>query len=87
MKKTVTKSYFVDEFKKYNYFERMGGYNGLSALFDYLEDLEEDIGTEIELNVLAICYDFAYYSTKEEVEDGEEIVAKCKDGGVIVHIC
>jgi len=85
MKKTVTKSHFMDEFRKFDRFEEMGGYDGLSTLFDYLIDLEEDIGTEIELDVIAICCDFTYYSTKEEVEEGEEIVAECEDGGVIVH--
>ena len=37
-------------------------YEGLAALFDYLEELEEDTGMETELDVIAICCDFAEYN-------------------------
>jgi len=31
---------------------------GLIKLFDYLEELERDIGEEIELDVIGLCCDF-----------------------------
>lgn len=34
-------------------------YEGLKALFDYLEDYEEQTGEEIELDVIALCCDYA----------------------------
>ena len=34
-------------------------YDGLEALFNYFEDLEDDIGEEIELDVIAICCDYS----------------------------
>ena len=34
-------------------------YQGLKALFDYLEELEESIGEHIELDVIAICCDYS----------------------------
>jgi hypothetical protein len=34
-------------------------YEGLSILFDYLEQLGDDIGEEIELDVIAICCDYS----------------------------
>lgn len=40
-------------------------YDGLSALFDYLEQYEEDCGTEIELDVIALCCDYS----EEKVSD------------------
>ena len=33
-------------------------YEGLEVLFDYLEELESDIGEEIELDVISICCDY-----------------------------
>ena len=38
-------------------------YAGLSALFDYLEDLESDMGEEMELDVIALCCDYAEYGS------------------------
>jgi hypothetical protein len=57
MKQTVYK----DDFRKA--FHDMGrgeqfSYEGLSMLFDYFEQLEDDMGTEVELDVIAICCDF-----------------------------
>lgn len=34
-------------------------YEGLSILFDYFEQLEDDIGEEMELDVIAICCDYS----------------------------
>lgn len=42
-------------------------YKGLKALFEYLEEFEDDTGEEIELDVIAICCDYSEY--------GDSIVA------------
>lgn len=34
-------------------------YDGQKALFDYLEQYEEETGTKLELDVIALCCDFA----------------------------
>jgi hypothetical protein len=41
-------------------------YSGLRALFEYLEDLEENIGEEIELDVIALCCDYTEYDSALE---------------------
>ena len=41
-------------------------YDGLKALFEYLEDLEDYIGEEIELDVVAICCDYSEYDSALE---------------------
>ena len=33
--------------------------SGLSALFDYLEQYEEDVGEDLELDVIAFCCEFS----------------------------
>ena len=48
---------FEKEFRDYGR-EGNFSYEGLRALFDYLEQYETDCNTEIELNVIAICCDY-----------------------------
>ena len=45
---------FVDANRKENF-----SYEGLGLLFAYFEDLEESTGEEIELDVIAICCEYA----------------------------
>lgn len=42
--------------------------DGLRALFDYLEDYEDDTGLQLELDVIALCCDFTEYSDFSEFE-------------------
>jgi hypothetical protein len=65
MKTTISKSEFRDAFRKMRR-EDQFTYDGLGALFDYLEGYEEDTGEEIELDVIAICCDFSEYDSIEE---------------------
>lgn len=44
---------FVDAGRKDQF-----SYEGLKALFEYLEDYEEQTGEEIELDVIALCCDY-----------------------------
>jgi len=41
-------------------------YDGLKALFEYLEDFEEDFGEEIELDVIALCCEYSEYDSALE---------------------
>ena len=47
-------------------------YEGLEVLFDYLDNLSEDIGEPIELDVVALCCDY-YESSIEELIDNYNI--------------
>ena len=42
---------------------------GLDAMFDYIEEIENDSGTEIELDVIAFCVDYSEYDSIEEIND------------------
>ena len=44
-------------------------YEGRKALFEYLEDLEDDIGEEIELDVIALCCEYEEYKNVYEYLD------------------
>lgn len=42
-------------------------YDGFRILFDYIEELEKDLDEEYELDVIAICCDFAEATGQEIV--------------------
>ena len=44
-------------------------YDGKRALFDWLEQYEEDCGTEVELDVIALCCEFTEYDSAREAAD------------------
>ena len=58
MKQTVDFQTFRDTFRAY---DRMDNFSreGMEVLFDYLEQYEQDTGEELELDVIALCCDFA----------------------------
>ena len=53
----VNSSSFVDQFQKCNRMDNFS-YDALLLLFDYLEDLSEDLEQSIELDVIALCCDY-----------------------------
>ena len=67
MIRTINEYDFIKEFHK------MGRGNnfstsGLIALYEYLEMLGDDLGQEIELDVIALCCEYAEYDNLEEFE-------------------
>jgi len=87
MKTTLTFCGFRDAFRAY---ERMDNfsYEGAQALFEYLEQYEEETGEELELDVIALCCDYtedtpeaiaANYSIDLEDLDEEEQVEAVRD--------
>lgn len=66
MKKTISLNNFRDEFKSCR--PDNFTYDGLEALFNYLESFESDTGEELELDVIAICCDFSEYKNLEEFQ-------------------
>ena len=57
MKKSINFSMFCDAFNDAGRGDSFS-YEGKRALFDYLESYEQDIGEELELDVVALCCDF-----------------------------
>lgn len=43
-------------------------YDGLRIIFDYLEEYEESTGEPVELDVIAICCDYAEMTPEEIIE-------------------
>ena len=67
MKQTVDLYDFRNAFEGTQYKDNFS-YEGLEALFNWLEDYESDTGQEIELDVVAIACDFTEYENLEEFQ-------------------
>ena len=65
MKQTVTEFQFVDSFRHAGR-ESQFSVPARRALFDYLESFEHDSGTELELDPIGICCEFAEYPSALE---------------------
>lgn len=73
MKRIIDESLFIQAFEDYHRVEEFG-YDGLSALFHYLTAMEEDCDIEIELDVVALCCEYAQYDSIDDVlEEHDDI--------------
>jgi hypothetical protein len=89
MKQTINFYEFAAQFQSIrpNSFSR----EGLIALWEYLEQSEEDMGEEMEFDVIALCCDFIEYDSladyKQDYSDDVEdyIVATTENNGIIVY--
>jgi len=64
---TISQYDFVDAFRSLR--PNNFSYEGLLALFDWFEMLEEDCDQKIELDVIAICCDFSEYENLKEFQN------------------
>ena len=67
-------------------FHRMGradqfSHEGLHILFDYLEEMERDIGEEMELDVIALCCDYSEDTIEDIAENYRLGLSECGDDG------
>ena len=62
MKQTITEYQFIEAFRHAGR-ESQFSVPARRALFDYLESFEHDSGTELELDPIGICCEFAEYPT------------------------
>jgi len=49
--------------------ENQFSYDGLEALYNYLITVEEDLGQEIELDVIGLCCDYAEYENIKQFQE------------------
>ena len=71
-------------------------YDGLNALFDWLDELSADTDTPYELDVIALCCEFTEYSDLAEIKQAyntintiddlhDRTIAIEFDGGIIIQ--
>ena len=69
MKTTITYREFADAFRSSDTYRNNFSYDGLFALFDYLEELEESTGEEMEFDMVGIACDFTEYASIAEFRE------------------
>ena len=69
MKQIITESQFINAFKSWDTYKNQFSYKGLKALFEWFEELENDTGEEMELDVIAICCEFTEYENLKQYND------------------
>ena len=67
MVKTINEYDFIETFKTYNRADNFS-FRGLSALFEYFEEIESHQMQPIELDVIAICCEYSEYESLEEFQ-------------------
>jgi hypothetical protein len=94
---TINRFDFIKAFEDYGR-ETQFSREALFALFDYFEEFEQDIGEDIELDVIGICCDYTEYESLEEFQEqcndsyksledieDETTVIRLDNGGFIVQ--
>jgi uncharacterized alpha/beta hydrolase family protein len=66
MKQNVSEGMFIDSFKQNEERKNNFSYDGLRALYDYLEQYENDIGEELEFDLIALCCEYSEYKDLKE---------------------
>ena len=75
---TVDLYQFREAFRRMNR-QNQFGYEGLEVLFDYLDNLSDDIGEPIELDVIALCCEYYESSIDELIENYDIDVSDAAD--------
>lgn len=63
MIQTITQNAFIDAFKRSDERRDTFSYNALVALFSYIEEIEDSMGEQIELDVVAICCEWSEHKS------------------------
>lgn len=92
MKQTIGFCQFTDAFRDHGRQDQFT-YEAKKVLFDYYGQLEEDIGEEIKLDVIAICCEWSEYETQELInaygDEGQnisEVENYCEDNTIIIKL-
>ena len=76
MKDTINKNQFINWFRSNEQYKNNFSYEGLSALFDYLEEMEESTGEELDFDPIALCCEYSEY------ESLNDLIADYIDSGI-----
>ena len=56
----------IDRARAFDRYDELGGYHGIKALFEYEENLSEEMGEDIELDIIGWCCDWGHYDNAIE---------------------
>ena len=75
----ITSSEFSDWFLTSETYKNNFSYKGLKSLYNYLVDLEEDTGDNIEFDPVAICCEYSEYKNLEEIKNNYNDIETIED--------
>jgi hypothetical protein len=78
MKTTITEYNFIDAFITMNRGSQFT-YEAKAALYEYYTGMEEETGTEIELDIIAICCEMSEYENLEAYNNDYDVVESVED--------
>tara|TARA_R100000734_G_C3309668_1_gene100347 strand:+ start:353 stop:655 length:303 start_codon:yes stop_codon:yes gene_type:complete len=79
MYQEITSSEFSDWFLTSETYKNNFSYKGLKSLYNYLVDLEEDTGDNIEFDPVAICCEYSEYKNLEEIKNNYNDIETIED--------
>jgi hypothetical protein len=89
MYQTISRTDFHDAFRDMGRGKQFS-YEGKNALLDYLEELEDETGEPIELDVIALCCDYTEYDNLEAFQSdyGDEYknISDIEDATTVIPI-
>ena len=62
----VTQSEFIDTFRNSHSYKNQFSYDGLMALFEYLEEYEDSTDEQIQFDMIGLCCEYSEYSNIED---------------------
>ena len=74
---TINFNQFNDWFEKHR--PTNFSYEGRFALFNYLEDLEDDMGEKMEFDPIAFCIEYSEYDNFKEVQENYDDIENLED--------
>ena len=86
---TVNFNQFNDWFAQSDTYKNNFSYEGRFALFNYLENLEDDTDDKIEFDPIALCCEYSEYDNFKEVQENYndiENLEKLKDNTTVIEI-
>ncbi len=78
IKTTVDQNTFIKEFEYYNREDQFTN-EGLKALHNYIENISEETGEDIELDVIALCCNYTEYTNLAEVQENYSNIDDLED--------
>lgn len=69
MKMNVTESMFIYAFKGSGTYKNKFSYKGLQALFEYFENLENEVEEDVDFDMIAICCEYTEYKNFDEFKE------------------
>ena len=87
MIKQITFNDFTDTFKKMGR-DGQFSYEGKEALFNYFENMGEQTGKPIELDVIALCCEFTEYKDLKELQKNYDVdtMEKLENNTIVIPV-